>query len=86
VIEFNKDKCTGCTVCTKVCPHRVIAMVDGKATPLHIERCIECGACQLNCEFDAIEVTKGTGCLVAIIKEDILKIKDKGCGCGGGCS
>jgi len=36
----------------------------------------------LNCEFDAIEVTKGTGCLDAIIKEDILKITPKGTGCG----
>lgn len=85
MIEFNKDKCTGCMVCPKVCPHRVIVMVDGKAEPVNIEKCIECGACQLNCEFDAIIVTKGTGCLFAIVKEDILKIKGKGCGCGDDC-
>jgi len=50
--------------------------------PENIDKCIECGACQLNCESDAINVTKGTGCLFAIIIEDILKIKGKGCGCG----
>lgn len=52
----------------------------GKARLADEERCIECGACQLNCEFGAVNVTKGTGCLVAIIKEDILKIEEKGCG------
>ena len=85
MIEFDKEKCMGCKVCVKVCPHRVISMIEGKAETVNIERCIECGACELNCEFDAIKVTKGTGCLVAIIKEDILKIVPKGCGCGDGC-
>jgi len=86
MIEFNKEKCTGCGICPKVCPHRVISMRERKATPVKLERCIECGACQLNCEFDAITVTRGTGCLYAIVLEDILKIKSKGCGCGdGGC-
>jgi hypothetical protein len=42
---------------------------------------IECGACQLNCAGDAIEVTKGTGCLFVIIKEDILKMDSRECGC-----
>ncbi len=85
MIEFNKEKCTGCSVCAKVCPHKVISMVDGKAVPVNIQRCIECGACQLNCDFGAIDVSKGTGCLFAIIKEDMLKIKGKGCGCGDVC-
>ena len=38
------------------------------------------GACQLNCHDNAIVVTKGTGCLLMIIKEDVLRIgvpKDK---------
>lgn len=85
MIEFSREKCVGCGVCPEVCPHGVIAMSAGQAVPVNIEKCIECGACQLNCDFDAIKVTKGTGCLFAIIKEDILKIKDKGCGCGGAC-
>ncbi|MCK5706396.1 MAG: 4Fe-4S binding protein [Candidatus Aureabacteria bacterium] len=85
MISFNVDKCTGCGVCPKVCPHGVITIKDGKAEPVNIDKCIECGACKLNCEFDAIDVTVGTGCLSAIIKEDILKSKVKGCGCGDGC-
>ncbi len=80
MITIADKKCTGCSLCSYVCPHGVITMEKGKARLTYLERCIECGACQLNCECEAIYVTKGTGCLVAIIKEDILKIKEKGCG------
>jgi NAD-dependent dihydropyrimidine dehydrogenase PreA subunit len=81
MIFIDKDKCTACKICAYVCPHQVIEMNNGTAVLAYQERCIECGACQLNCSFEAISVTKGTACLRAIIKEDILKIKDKGCGC-----
>ncbi|MBO8167897.1 MAG: 4Fe-4S binding protein [Thermoanaerobacteraceae bacterium] len=80
MIDINEAKCTGCALCSYVCPHGVIAVENGKARLANVERCIECGACQLNCDQGAIFVTKGTGCLVSIIKEDILKIKEKGCG------
>jgi len=87
MINFIKNKCTGCTICKKVCPMGVINIVGKKALLTDYKSCLECGACALNCEFGAIEVTKGTGCLAVIIKEDILKISSKGtgCGCGGGC-
>ena len=85
MIEIDEEKCTGCKVCMKVCPHHVIEMIDKKAQAARLERCVECGACDLNCEFGAITVTKGTGCLFAIVREDILKIRGKGCGCGDGC-
>ena len=83
MIRIDKEKCTGCKVCTHVCPQDVIRMVDKKAIIEKYKNCMECGACRLNCQFDAIEVTKGTGCLLAIIKEDILKITNKGTGCCG---
>jgi NAD-dependent dihydropyrimidine dehydrogenase PreA subunit len=84
MITLNADACTGCGTCVKACPHRVLELNDRKAFLSVEARCIECGACQLNCHHGAIEVTKGTGCLVTIIREDILGV-DKGramCGCG----
>ncbi len=84
MINFNAEKCTGCSVCLKVCPRHIIFLVNGKAQIKDNRDCLECGACMLNCGFDAIKVTKGTGCLYAIIKEDILKITPKGSGCGCG--
>jgi len=55
-------------------------MEGRKAKVVAEEKCIECGACQINCDYGALLVTKGTGCLTAIIKEDILKVEEPGCG------
>jgi len=88
MMTIQTNRCTGCGICKKICPMGVISLIKKKAELVDYKSCLECGACSLNCEFNAIEVTKGTGCLVAIIKEDILKIspKNTGCGCSGGCS
>ncbi len=75
MIRITAETCSGCTDCVKVCPHGVIEMRNKKAILTHEERCIECAACELNCHYDSIVVTKGTGCLFAIIKEDILGIE-----------
>ncbi len=80
MIRIDQDLCTGCGTCVLVCPHGVLAIEARKAVVPHRHRCIECGACQLNCAPGAMHVTKGTGCLVAIIKEDILKLEPEGCG------
>jgi len=74
MIALHTEACTGCRDCVRVCPHAVLAMRDKKAVLTAEERCIECGACQLNCHDGAIEVTKGTGCLLLIIREDILRL------------
>lgn len=75
MITVMSDSCTGCGTCVDVCPHRVLEMHGKKMSVTAEERCIECGACQLNCEDDAVVVTKGTGCLFVIVKEDILGLR-----------
>ena len=75
MIRLDQEICKGCGSCAKVCPFCVFEVNDGKAILSGEERCIECGACQLNCNHKAIVVTKGVGCLFAIIRDDILKIK-----------
>lgn len=80
MIALDSTCCTGCGTCRKVCPHGVLGLQERKALLQAEERCIECGACQLNCQYDAIEVTKGTGCLFAIIAEDILHLDRRSCG------
>ncbi len=82
MIKIDPEKCNGCRFCTWVCPHGVLSMNSRVAVIAHNDRCIECGACELNCGPKAITVTKGTGCLYIIIKEDILGMKGKECGCG----
>jgi NADH-quinone oxidoreductase subunit F len=50
------DKCTGCTLCKKVCP---VGAIDGEVKKVHFirqEDCIKCGSCFTKCKFNAISI------------------------------
>ena len=50
------EKCTGCTLCAKVCP---VTCIAGEKKELHAidqEPCIQCGSCFDACRFDAIDI------------------------------
>ena len=66
-LRYDADKCTGCQLCTMVCPHGVFAMEGNRAKVVDRGACMECGACQRNCAFGAISVESGVGCAAAII-------------------
>lgn len=66
-LEFDAAKCTGCQQCTWVCPHGVFVMDGNRAKLVDRGACMECGACERNCAFDAIHVQSGVGCASAII-------------------
>lgn len=83
-LKLDRDKCTGCTFCTLVCPHAVFRMQDKKATMVRIDNCMECGACARNCPEDAIFVRPGVGCAYGIIAGR-LRGTEPTCGCGEGC-
>lgn len=55
LLEYHiTDACTGCTLCSRVCPTDAIT---GKVKELHVidqEKCIKCGACMDRCKFKAI--------------------------------
>jgi Fe-S-cluster-containing hydrogenase component 2 len=46
------------------------------------DRCIECGACMMNCSFGAIRVNSGVGCAAALIN-GLIRGGEPQCGCGG---
>lgn len=66
-LRYDAERCTGCRLCTQVCPHGVFAMDGTRAKVVDRGACMECGACALNCAFDAITVESGVGCAAAII-------------------
>jgi len=41
--------CIGCHACVEACPHDVIAIVNGIATPTAIDQCMEDTSCQVEC-------------------------------------
>lgn len=67
-IEFNKDLCVGCYVCSKVCPQEAIKqyhheLIRKKTEDLYpdipdAEKCSYCGTCAYMCPFGAITLKK----------------------------
>ncbi len=56
-IQIIKDKCTGCTLCVKVCPFGAITIVSKKAV-INYDKCTLCGACVESCKFNAIDLKR----------------------------
>lgn len=79
-LEYDVEKCTGCSRCVEVCPHGVFVMEEKRARVTDRDRCMECGACSLNCEYGAIGVDSGVGCAAAIIT-GMLTGSEPTCGC-----
>ncbi len=52
-ISIIIEKCTGCSVCIKVCPFDAIRMMDKKAS-IDLHKCTLCGACKDACKFKAV--------------------------------
>ncbi|GMO36759.1 MAG: [FeFe] hydrogenase, group A [Termitinemataceae bacterium] len=50
VITIDKDICTGCQECTKVCPSYAIEGNPGEAQKIAEERCVMCGQCVQKCK------------------------------------
>ena len=76
-LKVDTEKCIGCGLCVTVCPHRVLATQDKKATVIDFNACMECGACAQNCPTEAISVTPGVGCASYIISVWLNKITGK---------
>ena len=82
-LKLIAENCTGCEMCINVCPHGVFAIDEKKARIVDRDSCMECGACEKNCPFTAIEVKTGVGCAAAVIN-GILTGTEPSCDCDGG--
>jgi len=66
-LQLNEKKCSGCGMCTVVCPHAVFIMNNGRVRIANRDACMECGACAMNCPTEALTVQVGVGCAAAVI-------------------
>ena len=55
--KVDREKCTGCRICERVCPTLVIKVVDKKAV-VDEPKCSGCGGCEQRCSFRAITLVK----------------------------
>ena len=78
-LEFFPALCTGCGMCVDVCPHAVFAQNGRSVTLKRPSSCMECGACQLNCPFNAIKVESGVGCASAMFRAAVFPKKELSC-------
>ena len=54
----DRDKCTACGVCARVCPYGAILFDKEKKTPAEVVEamCAGCGTCAAECRFEAINI------------------------------
>lgn len=58
MISINTDKCTGCRLCEKSCPHNAISISNKKAV-INMNNCTICGLCVDTCAKEkAITITQ----------------------------
>ena len=63
--EINKEGCTGCTLCSKVCPAEAITGEKKKTHHIILDKCVKCGKCYEVCRFNAV------------MKVDFFKLEEK---------
>jgi len=68
-IQIISEKCTGCSLCVKVCPFDAIRIMDKKAL-IDLNKCNLCGACVHTCKFKAVLLEKPvSACVLPDIKD-----------------
>ena len=80
-LQFKRELCINCVMCSTVCPHAVFERNNGIVQLIRPEKCMECGACQLNCPTNAIIVESGVGCATAMILSSLRGKKEVSFGC-----
>ncbi len=67
---YDRETCTGCMLCIKVCNFGAISK-DGDKVAFDLDKCVLCGSCEEVCPVNAIEIERRT-----VDKEKIAEYRD----------
>jgi Pyruvate/2-oxoacid:ferredoxin oxidoreductase delta subunit len=81
-LTYDASRCSGCGLCSTVCPHGVFSQTGDVAELVRYEQCMECGACSSNCPTGAIAVESGVGCAAALMLAALRGKSDAEACCG----
>ena len=80
-VVLDEEKCRGAGFCEQVCPKNCYEVDKSRhiATMPRVDRCVQCGACVLQCPFDALYFRSPKGGIVspAIIRKFKLNLIGK---------
>lgn len=86
IVDIDKDLCTGCRECSKVCPVDAIEGEQGKPQQIDVDKCIICGQCVQVCKSYAsiidesvefVDHIKNQRKIPSIIKEPMFAAYNK---------
>ena len=58
-VQLNPARCTGCGICTEVCPQKILELHDSQIYVRDQARCMGCFGCEDECPSHAIRVFRG---------------------------
>lgn len=73
-VALDEEKCKGAGFCEKVCPRGCYEVAAGRSAAIaRPERCVQCGACVIQCPFDALCFRSPSG--DTVLPETLRKFK-----------
>ncbi len=71
-IDLDLDKCKGIGICKEVCPRDCFEVdkINRTAKIVHVNLCVQCGACIVQCPLDAIVFKNNKG---EIINPELIR-------------
>lgn len=86
IVDIDKELCTGCRECSKVCPVDAIEGEQGKPQQINVDKCIICGQCVQVCKsyasiidesIEFVDNIKNQRKIPSIIKEPMFAAYNK---------